>query len=116
MKPHLANAHLESLQEEILHEKAATLGRLGRRLEVALAELARLEDERGECATTEDQHREQLAVAGEALWCYVIQRELYGLVSLDTVVRELGIPARVLVRMGPRAIDTNRRQPVRRSR
>ena len=77
--------------DEILAEKAATLGRLYHRLETALAALALAPDE-----------EDLLDRAGEALWHFVIQRELCGFRNTDAVLRDLGVPAAVRLRMGVR--------------
>jgi hypothetical protein len=39
-------------------------------------------------------------VAGEALWYYVIQREVCGLRDSEAVMRQLGAPREVRLRMG----------------
>jgi hypothetical protein len=77
--------------EEILAEKASTLGRLSHRLETALAALT---------AAPEDE--DLLDRAGEALWYFVIQRELCGFRNTDAMLRELGVLPAVRLRMGVR--------------
>ncbi len=86
---------------ELLQEKAATLARMGRRLEEALAALAAFDASPGEGATRDAARREELvADAGEALWYYVVQREVTGLRDTETVLRQLGVPREVRLRMG----------------
>jgi hypothetical protein len=47
--------------------------------------------------------REELvADAAEALWCYVIQREVCGFYGVEWVLREFDVPREVRLRMGPR--------------
>jgi hypothetical protein len=82
---------VDLLGDEILAEKAATLGRLSHRLESALAALA---------LASEDE--DLLDKAGEALWHFVIQRELCGFRNTEAVLRELGVPGAVRLRMGVR--------------
>lgn len=81
-----------AIEHEALEEKAATLSRLTRKLEEALAAL-------GDAGEAE---RERLlARAGEALWHVIIQRELCGLRRHDALMRELAVPGAVRARMGP---------------
>ena len=82
---------VDVLGEEILAEKAATLGRLSHRLETALAALARAPGD-----------EELLDRAGEALWHLVIQRELCGFRNTDAMLRDLQVPKAVRLRMGVR--------------
>lgn len=79
------------LGEEILAEKAATLGRLNHRLETALDALAESPDD--------EALRDR---AGEALWHFVIQRELCGFRNTEAVLREMGVPPALRLRMGVR--------------
>jgi hypothetical protein len=44
--------------------------------------------------------RRALSAAGEALWYYVIQREVCGLRDSEAVMRQLGVPREVRLRMG----------------
>lgn len=84
------------LQQEILAEQASSLGHAGRRAEAALLRLAQ------DDATDEARARHLLQVAAEAVHGYFIQRELCGLRGHDAVIRDLGIPQRVLARLGAR--------------
>ncbi len=89
---------------EILQEKAATLARLGRRLEEALQALAAYDAAHPEASAPGEEagaHRQKLvAAAGEALWYYVVQREVSGLRDTEAVLRELRVPREVRLRMG----------------
>ena len=84
---------LDLLGHEILAEKAAALGRTGRRVEETLARLR----ENGDDA---ERRPQLLKDAAEAVHGYFIQRELCGLRKHDTVIREYNIPKAVLVRLG----------------
>lgn len=100
----LGSNSIGAIQAEILREKATSLGRAAQRLEAALAELERI---RAAASTTntptiEQRLDEHLAIAGEALWYYVVQREACGAFRLEPVVREYRVPRQVLLRMGPR--------------
>ncbi len=86
----------------------AALGRLGRALEAALAALSNYDQaraQRGEeipaPASPATTVRGQLArEASDALWCFVVQREAFGLCDQRLIVREYRIPAKVQNRMG----------------
>jgi hypothetical protein len=94
---------VDLLNYEIVQEKAATLARIGKRLQAALDELAAFDAARGESAGAggDDERREELVdAAGEALWYYVVQREVCGLRDSEAVMRQLGVPREVRLRMG----------------
>jgi len=89
-----------TLEYEIAQEKASALGRLGRRLESALAALAA-------CPRTANSDRKirdgLVEQAGYALWLFVVQREACGLRKIDHVIQVYGVPNEVVARMGPLA-------------
>jgi len=88
---------LQPIEHEILGEMASSLGEAGRRAERALAKLA--EDEAG----LEGEAREKrLRAVAAAVQAYFIQRELCGMRRHDDVIREMGIPKRILARLGAR--------------
>jgi hypothetical protein len=94
---------LAALDYEIAREKASALGRFGRRLEAALAALAAFDAQTdGEKPAAPTERREQrealVAVAGEALWNFIVQREACGL--RDSARGDYGVPAEVRLRMG----------------
>ena len=87
-----------TLEYEIAHEKASALGRLGRRLEAALAALAACP----RTATPDRKIRDRLVEqAGYALWLFVVQREACGLNDGTQMMRDYGVPNEVYARMGP---------------
>lgn len=90
-----SEAAFDLLGHEILQEKASALGRAGRQVGEKLARLGQLD------AGTEA-HAAALKEAAEAVYAYFIQRELCGLRRHQEVIRELGIPEEVLVRLGAR--------------
>jgi hypothetical protein len=96
----LLNSGYATLQYEIAEERASALGRLGRRLEAALAALAA-------CPRTAHSDRKirdgLVEQAGYALWLFVVQREACGLRKIDHVIQVYGVPNEVLARMGPLA-------------
>lgn len=81
------------LDYEIAAEKASSLGRAGRRVEEALAELRGFD---GEPAS----RLPLLKEAAEAVYAYFIQRELCGMRRHQDLIREYQIPNEVLVRLG----------------
>ena len=76
--------------------------RLGKRLSRALDALLEFDAARpAELHTADRDQRETLvAAAGEALWYYVVQREVCGLRDAEAVMRDLRVPREVRLRMG----------------
>jgi hypothetical protein len=92
-----------TLEYEIAQERASALGRLGRRLEAALAALAACP----RTAASERTIRDSLvAEAGYALWLFIVQREACGLNDSSHVMQDYGVPQEVYARMGPSATKT----------
>ena len=95
----------DALGHEILAEKASALGRAGERAAACLARLDAYGSGRegGGTVTEHDSQRGLLLKdAVEAVYAFFIQRELCGLRRHEAVIRELGIPREVLVRLGAR--------------
>jgi hypothetical protein len=98
MELNLLRSGYATLDYEIVQEKALALGRLGRRLEGALAALAACP----RTASSDRKIREGLVEqAGYALWLLVVQREACGLNDSVHVLRNYGVPKEVYARMGP---------------
>lgn len=89
--------NVASVQAEIAQEKATSLGRAARRLTDAIARLDAF-DASGRGGPNE--RSRLVALAGEALWYYVVQREACGLRDVEMVLREFGVPREVYLRMG----------------
>jgi hypothetical protein len=75
---------LAALQQELLGEMAASLGRAGQKLERAIAELEQIAAEAraltgGARAERVRAHRALRAIALEYRWCLEVQREAIGL-------------------------------------
>ena len=91
---------------EIAQEQAAALGRLGRALEAALAALSQHDGQQIQSAGRREREpagavRERLLrAAGDALWCFVVQREACGLRDQRVIMREYRVPLEVQNRMG----------------
>ena len=89
---------LGATRAEIASEKAASLGRAGRRLDDALRSL----EESVSTGEAEALRLERLDEASEALYFYVVQREACGLLDATEVIREYAVPREVQLRMGTR--------------
>ena len=94
---------LDVLNYEIVQEQAAALGRMGRALEAALAELREFDaayPRSGASASAPQARRTLVMEAGHALWMLVVQREACGLRDSRAVMREYNVPVEVQQRMG----------------
>lgn len=80
-------------RHELVEEQAASLGRMGRKAEAALAALAAHEGEGRDAA---------LARATDAVWCFLVQREVLGFRDRAQIVADYRIPREVMVRLGAR--------------
>ena len=101
-----------TLDHEIAQEKASALGRLGRRLEGALAALAACP----RTANSDRKFRDGLVEqAAYALWLFVVQREACGLNDSTQVMRNYAVPKEVYVRMGPLSRPSSQPTSARRS-
>lgn len=94
----IAARNVESVEAEIVQEKAASLGRMSNRLRDAMA---RLEEHDASPAGKPEERAALVAAAGEALWYYVVQREAAGLRATEEALRDFRIPREVYIRMGP---------------
>jgi hypothetical protein len=83
----------DALGYEIMAEKAAALGRAG---DKAGECLQRLRD----CDPDSPERAAFLREAARAVHAWFIQREICGLRRHNDVIREMGIPREVLVRLG----------------
>jgi len=99
----------EVLGYEIIQEQASALGRMGRGLEAALAELRAFDAAHPQVATSAKLapsaadravRRALVSAAGQALWMFVVQRESCGLRDSRTIMRAYKVPAEVQEQMG----------------
>ena len=90
------------LADELLQEQASTLGRLGRALECALAELAAFDASRRPEHSDDDRavRRALVREASTALWYFVVQRESCGLRNTFQLMRDYRVPPEVQRLMG----------------
>jgi hypothetical protein len=105
-------ARIAALDYEIAQEQVSALGRMGRALEAALAALAEHDRSRGakdsgakdsgaKDSGAKDAARARLVRdASDALWCFMVQREAFGLRDPRPVIRDYRVPAEVHNRMG----------------
>jgi hypothetical protein len=95
--PRAGSSGVVALDYEIAQEQASALGRMGRALEAALATLTEFDR-----ASAKDRTARAKLVqdAGDALWCFIVQREACGLRDPRPVIREYRVPAEVQNRMG----------------
>lgn len=93
----------DTLSYEIVQEQASALGRLGRALEAALADLREFDaaHSRSEASSADRQARRTLVTAaGHALWMFVVQREACGLHDSRSVMRDYQVLVEVQQQMG----------------
>ena len=83
------------LDREILAEKAASLGRAGRAVERALHELRTFQ------GSAKDRPR-IVKLAADAVYAYLVQRELCGFLDHSDPVEHYAIPGEILARLGAR--------------
>jgi hypothetical protein len=107
---------LESIEKEIAGEKAAALGRSGRKLKAALDKLRRFDEDAGSSGRRgrgPSARSKLVEVAGEALWAYIVQREAVGLVDAEYIRKEYSVPADVWTHMSPKMeqAEQQRRSP-----
>jgi hypothetical protein len=79
------------LNYELMEEKAHSLGRAGRKVEAALANLRDAEGSARAAA---------LKAAADAVWSFFVQREVLGLRDRKAIIEQFGIPREVLARLG----------------
>jgi len=96
----LLRSGFATLEYEIAEERVSALGRLGQRLEAALAALAAHPRTANSDRSIRDALVEQ---AGYALWLFVVQREACGLRKIDHVIQVYRVPQEVVARMNPLA-------------
>jgi len=83
-----------AFHHELMEEQASSLGRAGRKVEAALAELSEHPGGEGRA--------EVLRAAADAVWSFLVQREVMGLRDRAHVVAQYGVPREVLNRLGVR--------------
>ena len=79
-------------RHELLAEQAASLGQAGRKVEAALASLREHPGGEGRGVV--------LKAAADAVWGFLVQREVLGLRDRNAVIAHYSIPREVLNRLG----------------
>lgn len=82
-----------ALDYELAAEMAYSLGQAGKRAEREIAALVQMSPD-------DPKRAEALSSAAKAVHAYFIQREICGMRRHDAIIREMGIPQAVLVRLG----------------
>ncbi len=93
-------AGIDVLEYEVMQEKAATLGRLTRAFEQALAALRAFDAQAQSGAGVDGERQLLFDAAAAALFDFVVQREVCGLRNTEAVLREYCVPAALRLRMG----------------
>jgi hypothetical protein len=83
-----------ALQRQLAGETAASLGRLGREVEFALAQLT------AQKAAPTAAYTAMVNTCAQLVWEYFVQREACGLPDQSRVIELLGIPEDVLRQVG----------------
>lgn len=94
-----SGAHL--LETELMIEKGASLGRAGRAVEAAIADLAAID-----AGTSKAPRQEAVDIAAALVWELLVQQEACGIRDQNMTYREYKVPADVRARVGavkPRA-------------
>src|SRR3954470_17728879 len=85
------DAGLSVLQDELLAEKASSLGHHGRLVENAMAALHAFDAEPGD----PDERLKLVRKAAREVWAYFVQRELCGLRDQKQIIKDYRIPNEV---------------------
>lgn len=93
----LRDTGLNILENEMLAEKASSLGYHGRLVEKAMEALRAFDSE---AKGTAEQRLDLVRDAAKKVWAFFVQRELCGLRDQKEMIRFYGIPGEVLVRLG----------------
>ncbi len=98
------------LDLELLHEKASSLGRLGRALEAALRALAEFDacHPRSDPMSPRDRQARSDLVAdtAHALWNLTVQREACGIRHTQSMIEDYRVPGEVQSAMGAMRVPT----------
>ena len=92
----LSELGVNTLESEILAEKASSLGHHGRMVEKTMAALKAFDPATG----TAEERLVLVKAAARATWKFFVQRELCGLRDQREIIRFYGIPQEVLNRLG----------------
>lgn len=88
-----ADTGLDILGHEVRAEQASSLGHAGRKVEASLRALSDFTGDASERAALAD-------AAAEAVYAYIVQREVIGLRNTAEVIRDFAVPREVMARLG----------------
>ena len=92
----LRDTGLNILENEMLAEKASSLGYHGRLVETSLAALRAFDPATG----TSEERLELVRAAARHVWAFFVQRELCGLRDQKQMIQFYQIPGEVIARLG----------------
>ncbi len=92
----LGETGIAIVDNEVLAEKASSLGHHGRLVEKSLAALRAFDPATG----TAEERLALVRKAAREVWAFFVQRELCGLRDQKTVIQFYNIPGEVLARLG----------------
>ncbi len=91
LKPETGDA---VFRHELIEEQAQSLGRAGRKVEETLAAL--------KAHDNNDDRTVLMNAAADAVWGFLVQREIMGLRDRTAIVEQYGIPREIMARIGAR--------------
>lgn len=94
----LRDTGLNILENEMLAEKASSLGHHGRLVEKAMEALRAFDA--APVRGSDEARLDLVRDAAKKVWAFFVQRELCGLRDQKDMIRFYGIPGEVLVRLG----------------
>lgn len=94
----LRDTGLNILENEMLAEKASSLGHHGRLVEKSMAALRAFDA--APVRGPDEERLDLVRTAARHVWAFFVQRELCGLRDQKEIIRFYGIPGEVLVRLG----------------
>jgi hypothetical protein len=93
----LRDSGLNILENELLAEKASSLGHHGRLVETSIAALRAFD---AASTGTAEERLDLVRTAARHVWAFFVQRELCGLRDQKYMIQFYGIPGEVLARLG----------------
>jgi hypothetical protein len=91
-----SDAAFNLLEEDMVAEKASSLGHRGRQVEAAMAALRGFDAAPGE----PEERRALVRRAAREVWAFFVQRELCGLRDQKQIIKDYGVPGEVVARLG----------------
>lgn len=95
----MAGDRFAALERELVGERAHALGRVAAGMQKALDELRQFD---ADGLADPAARAELVAIAAERVWFYVVQRESLGWYEHEKALAFYGVPAELVLLMGPR--------------